>query len=33
VKREGEKRPHMEERDITFAYDEVKHTKYIIDFK
>lgn len=33
VKREGDKRPHMEERDITFAYDDVKHTKYVIDFK
>jgi len=33
VKKEGEKRPRMEEHDIRFAYEEVKHTKYVIDFK
>lgn len=33
VRREGEKRPRMEERDIRFAYDEVKYAKYVIDFK
>lgn len=33
VREEGAKRPHLVERDITFTYDEVKATKYIIDFK
>ncbi len=33
VKEEGSKRPKLVERDITFAYDEVKYTKYIINFK
>lgn len=33
VKSEGQKRPKLVERDITFRYDEVKHTKYLIDFK
>lgn len=33
VKEEGAKRSHLVDRDITFTYDEVKETKYIIDFK
>lgn len=33
VKEEGEKRPKTVNRDITFTYDEVKWTKYVIDFK
>ena len=33
VKAEGEKRPKLVERDVTFAYNEVKWTKYVIDFK
>lgn len=33
VKEEGCKRPKLVDRDITFAYDEVKYTKYIINFK
>lgn len=33
VKEEGAKRPKLVDRDITLRYDEVKWTKYIIDFK
>ena len=33
VKEEGAKRPHWVERDLIFRYDEVKWTKYLIDFK
>lgn len=33
VRAEGEKRPHMEERDLRFAFGDVKYTKYVIDFK
>ena len=33
VKNEGDKRPHIEEREYTFAYDDVKSVKYVIDFK
>ncbi|MBP3785688.1 MAG: ribosome assembly cofactor RimP [Bacteroidaceae bacterium] len=33
VKNEGDKRPHMEERTLTFAYGDVKSVKYVIDFK
>lgn len=33
VKMEGEKRPKMVERDLTFEYDEVKYTKYYLTFK
>lgn len=33
VKEEGAKRPKLVDRDITLQYDEVKWTKYIIDFK
>lgn len=32
VKLEGKKRPTLEERDLSFTYDEVKSTKYVIDF-
>ena len=33
VKEEGSKRPKLVERDLTFAYSEVKYTKYLINFK
>ncbi len=33
VREEGKKRPSLVERDITFKYDEIKWTKYLIDFK
>lgn len=33
VKQEGAKRPALVEEDETFAYDEVKYTKYLISFK
>lgn len=33
VKMEGEKRPKLVERDVTLTYNEVKWTKYVIDFK
>ncbi|EJX07717.1 protein belonging to Uncharacterized protein family UPF0090 [gut metagenome] len=33
VKEEGAKRPKLVDRDLTFRYDEVKWTKYLIDFK
>ena len=33
VKMEGEKRPKMVERDLTFGYDEVKYAKYYLTFK
>ena len=33
VKPEGAKRPKLVEEDITFAYDEIKYTKYLISFK
>ncbi|MBQ8593377.1 MAG: ribosome assembly cofactor RimP [Bacteroidaceae bacterium] len=33
VKLEGEKRPKMVEEDLTFAYNEIKYTKYLINFK
>lgn len=33
VKNEGDKRPHMEDRTLTFAYGDVKSVKYVIDFK
>lgn len=33
VKAEGEKRPHMQERDVHLAYADVKYTKYLITFK
>ena len=33
VKPEGAKRPKMVEQDITYAYNEIKYTKYLISFK
>jgi ribosome maturation factor RimP len=33
VKEEGAKRPKMMDEDLTFAYDEIKYTKYLISFK
>lgn len=33
VKKEGVKRPVMEEVEHVFAYGDVKYTKYVIDFK
>ena len=33
VKEEGMKRPKMVDEDLTFAYDEIKYTKYLISFK
>ena len=33
VKSEGAKRPKLVEEDVTFAYDEIKYTKYLISFK
>lgn len=33
VKEEGDKRPKLVDRNVTLRYDEVKWTKYIIDFK
>ena len=33
VKAEGAKRPQLVEEDLHFAYDSVKYTKYIINFK
>lgn len=30
---EGSKRPQIVEEELTFSYDEVKYTKYIINFK
>ena len=32
VKRDGEKRPHMELQEMRFAYDEVRSVKYVIEF-
>lgn len=33
VKPEGAKRPKMVEEDVTFTYEEIKYTKYLISFK
>ena len=33
MKLEGAKRPKMVEQDLTFAYNEIKYTKYLISFK
>ena len=33
VREEGAKRPKLVEREIPFAYNDVKWTKYLIDFK
>ena len=30
---EGKKRPQLVDRDVTLSYDDVKWTKYVIDFK
>ena len=32
-KKEGEKRPRLVEEDLHFAYESVKYTKYVINFK
>ena len=33
VKPEGAKRPKLVEQNVTFTYDEIKYTKYLISFK
>ena len=33
VKPEGAKRPKLVEEDVTYTYDEIKYTKYLISFK
>lgn len=33
VKEEGAKRPKVVDEDLTFTYDEIKYTKYLISFK
>ena len=33
VKPEGAKRPVWVDEDLTFTYDEIKYTKYLISFK
>ena len=33
VKPEGAKRPKLVEQNVTFSYDEIKYTKYLISFK
>jgi ribosome maturation factor RimP len=33
IKIEGEKHPKMIDKDLTFGYDEIKYTKYLISFK
>ena len=33
VKEEGAKRPKMVDEDLTFTYEEIKYTKYLISFK
>ena len=33
VKPEGAKRPKLVDEDVTFTYDEIKYTKYLISFK
>ena len=33
VRLEGEKRPKLMDEDLTFSYDEIKYTKYLINFK
>ena len=33
VKPEVAKRPKLEEQELTFAYDEIKYTKYLISFR
>ena len=33
IKPEGSKRPKLVEQLLTFTYDEIKYTKYLISFK
>ena len=33
VKPEGSKRPKLVDEDVTYTYDEIKYTKYLISFK
>jgi len=33
VKPEGAKRPKLVEEDVTYTYNDIKHTKYLISFK
>ena len=33
IKPEGAKRPKLVEQNVTFTYDEIKYTKYLISFK
>ncbi len=33
IKPEGAKRPKLEEQHVTFTYEEIKYTKYLISFK
>ena len=33
IKEEGAKRPKTVDEDVTFTYDEIKYTKYLISFK
>lgn len=33
VKEEGDRRPKMVEEDLQYKYDEIKYTKYLINFK
>ena len=33
VKEEGPKRPKLVDEDLTFTYEEIKYTKYLISFK
>lgn len=33
VKEEGAKRPKMVDEDLSFSYDDIKYTKYVISFK
>ena len=33
VKPEGAKRPKLVEQNVTFTYDEIKYTKYLVSFK
>ena len=33
VKEEGAKRPKLVDEDLTFTYEEIKYTKYLISFK
>ena len=33
VKPEGAKRPKLVEEDVTYTYNDIKYTKYLISFK